>query len=122
MRLLNLTPEVQALLEDGKLEMGHARALLSVDPAKQLGLAKEVIKKSLSVRQTEVLVGDKKQGELTKKSSPMKDPNTKKLERELSETLGAEVLIKHNKKGKGSLTISFKNLDVLQGILERIKK
>ena len=122
LRLLNLTPEVQALLEDGKLEMGHARALLSADPTKQLGLAKEVIKKSLSVRQTEALVGGKKQGEAHKKNSPTKDPNTKKLERELSETLGAEVLIKHNKKGKGSLTISFKNLDVLQGILERIKK
>ena len=122
LRLSKLDKRVQEFLELGKIEMGHARALLSMDPAKQLGLAKEVIKKSLSVRQTEALVGDKKQGELTKKSSPAKDPNTKKLERELSETLGAEVLIKHNKKGKGSLTISFKNLDVLQGILERIKK
>ena len=122
LRLLNLTPEVQALLEDGKIEMGHARALLSADPTKQLGLAKEVIKRSLSVRQTEALVGGKKHGELAKKSSPTKDPNTKKLERELSETLGAEVLIKHNTKGKGSLTINFKNLDVLQGLLERIKK
>ena len=83
---------------------------------------KRQVKKSLSVRQTEVLVGRKKQGELDKKSGPTKDPNTKKLERELSETLGAEVLIKHNTKGKGSLTINFKNLDVLQGLLEKIKK
>jgi len=122
LRLLNLTAEVQDLLEDGKIEMGHARALLSANPTKQLGLAKEVIKKSLSVRQTEALVGGKKQGKLTKTSSHTKDPNTKKLERELSETLGAEVSIKHNKKGKGSLTIGFKNLDVLQGLLEKIKK
>jgi ParB family chromosome partitioning protein len=122
LRLLNLAPEVQALLEEGKIEMGHARALLSADPTKQLGLAKEVIKKSLSVRQTEALVGGKKQEGPAKQGALSKDPNTKKLERDLSETLGAEVLIKHNKKGKGSLTINFDNLDILQGLLERIKK
>ena len=121
LRLLNLSPEVQALLEEGKIEMGHARALLSADSRKQLGLAKEVIKKSLSVRQTEALVGGKKQEGPAKQGAPSKDPNTKKLERDLSETLGAEVLIKHNKKGKGSLTINFDNLDTLQGLLERIK-
>jgi len=122
LRLLNLAPEVQSLLEDGQIEMGHARALLSVDLSKQLTLAKEVIEKSLSVRQIEALVGDKKQGSPTKKSRPAKEPNTKKLERDLSEILGAQVSIKHNKKGKGSLTISFENLDVLQGLLEKIKK
>jgi ParB family chromosome partitioning protein len=122
LRLLNLVPEVQTLLEEGKIEMGHARALLSSDPTKQLGLAQEVIKRSLSVRQTEALVGGQKQVRPTNKSSSTKDPNTKKLERDLSDTLGAEVLIKHNKKGKGSLTINFENLDVLQGLLDRIKK
>ena len=122
MRLLNLVQEVQTLLEEGKIEMGHARALLSSDPTKQLGLAQEVIKRSLSVRQTEALVGGQKQVRPTNKSSSTKDPNTKKLERDLSDTLGAEVLIKHNKKGKGSLTINFENLDVLQGLLDRIKK
>jgi len=122
LRLLNLTPEVQVLLEEGKIEMGHARALLSADSPKQLGYAREVIKKSLSVRQTEVLVGGKQQGRATSKKTKTKDPNTKKLERELSETLGAEVSINHNKKGKGSLKINFENFDVLQGLLERIKK
>jgi ParB family chromosome partitioning protein len=122
LRLLNLMPEVQTLLEEGKIEMGHARALLSSDSTQQLGLAQEVIKRSLSVRQTEALVGGRKQGRSTSKSGSTKDPNTKKLERDLSETLGAEVLIKHNKKGKGSLTIGFENLDVLQGLLDRIKK
>lgn len=122
LRLLNLMPEVQTLLEEGKIEMGHARALLSSDSTQQLGLAQEVIKRSLSVRQTEALVEGRKQGRSTSKSGSTKDPNTKKLERDLSETLGAEVLIKHNKKGKGSLTIGFENLDVLQGLLDRIKK
>ena len=122
LRLLNLLPEVQALLEEGSIEMGHARALLATDPKKQLGLAKEVVKKSLSVRQTEALVGGKKQSGQNNKGAQPKDPNTKKLEKDLSETLGAAVSIKHNKKGKGSLTINFESLDALQGVLERIKK
>jgi ParB family chromosome partitioning protein len=119
LRLLNLVPEVQALLEDSKIEMGHARALLSADQNKQLQLANEVIKKSLSVRQTEALVGSKKTPTPTKVNQT-KDPNTKKLERDLSEALGAEVAIKHNKKGKGVLSISFENLDALDGLLAKI--
>ena len=120
LRLLNLVPEVQALLEDSKIEMGHARALLSADQNKQLQLANEVIKKSLSVRQTEALVGSKKTPTPTKVNQT-KDPNTKKLERDLSEALGAEVAIKHNKKGQGVLSISFENLDALDGLLAKIK-
>ena len=122
LRLLNLVPEVQVLLEEGRIEMGHARALLSVDPTKQLGFAQEVVKKSLSVRQTEALTAGKKQNNKNKKGVQSKDPNTKKLETDLSEALGATVSIKHNKTGRGSLTINFKNLDTLQGILEKIKK
>ncbi len=122
LRLLNLVPEVQVLLEEGRIEMGHARALLSVDPTKQLGFAQEVVKKSLSVRQTEALTAGKKQNNKNKKGVQSKDPNTKKLETDLSEVLGATVSIKHNKAGRGSLTINFKNLDTLQGILEKIKK
>tara|TARA_B100001029_G_scaffold54092_1_gene43500 strand:- start:437 stop:1294 length:858 start_codon:yes stop_codon:yes gene_type:complete len=121
LRLLNLVPEVQALLEDSKIDMGHARALLSADHNKQLQLANEVIKRSLSVRQTEALVGGKKNPKQTTKRNQTKDPNTKKLERDLSEALGAEVVIKHNKKGKGVLSISFENLDTLDGLLDKIK-
>ena len=121
LRLLNLVPEVQTLLEDSKIDMGHARALLSADHTKQLQLATEVIKKSLSVRQTEALVGNKKNPNQTTKRNQTKDPNTKKLERDLSEALGAEVVIKHNKKGKGVLSISFENLDTLDGLLDKIK-
>ena len=122
LRLLNLVPEVQVLLEEGRIEMGHARALLSVDPTKQLGFAQEVVKKSLSVRQTEALTTGNKQNNKNKKGTQSKDPNTKKLETDLSEILGATVSIKHNKTGRGSLTINFENLDTLQGILEKIKK
>ncbi len=121
LRLLNLTKETQELLEEGKIEMGHARALLSVEPDKQLALAKEIIKKALSVRQAEVLAGKAKPNTTNRKKINTKDPNTIKLERDLSESLGAEVTIKHNKKGKGSLIINFNNLDILQGLLEKIK-
>ena len=121
LRLLNLIPEVQVFLEEGRIEMGHARALLSTDPAKQLELAKDIMNRSLSVRQTEQLVGSKKKDNSPKKNSATKDPNTKKLERDLSEILSAEVSIQHNKMGKGSLTVNFKNLDALQGLIERIK-
>ena len=121
LRLLNLTKETQELLEEGKIEMGHARALLSVEPDKQLALAKEIIKKALSVRQAEVLAGKAKPNTTNRKKTNTKDPNTIKLERDLSESLGAEVTIKHNKKGKGSLIINFNNLDILQGLLEKIK-
>lgn len=120
LRLLNLISEVQELLESGKLEMGHARAILGLPEERQLAAALEVVDKSLSVRETERLVSSKKENLKSVKSSESKDPNTLSLERQISETLGAKVEIKHNKKGRGRLIVNFKNLDVLQGILEKI--
>ena len=122
LRLLNLAQEAQALLEEGKIEMGHARALLSCDKSKQFDLAKEVIKKSLSVRQTEALVVSLKSSISSFKKKQKKDPNTAKLEKDLSEFLGSAVDIKHNSKGRGKLAIHFKNLDALDGIIEKLKK
>ena len=101
LRLLNLLPEVQALLEEGSIEMGHARALLAADPKKQLGLAKEVVKKSLSVRQTEALVGGKKQSGQTRKGAQPKAPNTKKLEKDLTETLTIKMEWEELRRGTG---------------------
>jgi ParB family transcriptional regulator, chromosome partitioning protein len=121
LRLLNLSIEVQDLLESGKIDMGHARAILGLPDDKQLSLAQEVVEKSLSVRETERLVSSKKTNSTTSKPGVLKDPNTLSLERQISETLGAKVEIKHNKKGRGRLIVNFKNLDVLQGILEKIK-
>jgi len=121
LRLLNLSIEVQDLLESGKIDMGHARAILGLPDDKQLSLAQEVVEKSLSVRETERLVSSKKTNSTTSKPGVLKDPNTLSLERQMSETLGAKVEIKHNKKGRGRLIVNFKNLDVLQGILEKIK-
>ena len=122
LRLLNLASEVQALLEEGKIEMGHARSLLALSDEQQLVCAKRVISESLSVRECEAMVAgtsSNKKKLTTKTKTP--DPNTVALERELSEIFGSSVEIKHNKKGRGKLIVNFKNLDTLQGILDKIK-
>ena len=121
LRLSKLNKKVQGYLESGEIEMGHARALLGVDGATQVALAEEIIKLSLSVREAEKLVSRKR---TTKKSTQKttKDPNITSLERELSEDLGAGVRIQSNKSGKGKLTIEFKGLGQLEGILEKLRK
>ncbi len=121
LRLSKLDKKVQGYLESGEIEMGHARALLGVDGATQVALAEEIIKLSLSVREAEKLVSRKR---TTKKSTQKttKDPNITSLERELSEDLGAGVRIQSNKYGKGKLTIEFKGLGQLEGILEKLRK
>ena len=121
LRLSKLDKKVQGYLESGEIEMGHARALLGVDGDTQVALAEEIIKQSLSVREAEKLASRKK---TTKKSAQKttKDPNITSLERELSEDLGAGVRIQSNKFGKGKLTIEFKGLGQLEGILEKLRK
>ena len=122
LRLLRLTPEVQTFLEEGKIEMGHARSLLTLDESEQISIAEQVIAESLSVRQCEALAaGLTPKTKNQNKPQKNKDPNITTLERELSEILGNSVEIQHNTKGKGKLTISFKNLDALQGVLDKIK-
>ena len=122
LRLLNLSTEVQVLLEEGKIEMGHARSLLTLNDDQQLALAHRVINESLSVRQCEALVAEVSNNKKkTSKKTRASDPNTSSLERELSEIFGSSVEIRHNKKGKGKLIVSFNNLDTLQGILDKIK-
>ena len=121
LRLLNLSSEVQELLEAGKIEMGHARALLPLEGPAQLITAHEVISKGLSVREVEKLVSKNKNTSKTNTSKLNKNPNTQNLERELSEILGAKIEIKHNSKGKGKMVVNFNNLDALQGILDKIK-
>jgi ParB family transcriptional regulator, chromosome partitioning protein len=123
LRLLKLEPEVRQLLEDGKLDMGHARALLSLEKNQQLQAALTVVAKGLSVRQTEQLI----QGYLHKEdSSPSptnkeRDANVLSLERDLADKLGARVQIQQKSKQKGNLIISYSSLDELDGILEHIK-
>lgn len=122
MRLISLNPDVRLMLEHGDLEMGHARALLSLTHPQQSEAAQIVVGKGLSVRQTEALsrkmlsdVGT------TKKPAVVSDPDIRKLEQSLSERLGANVQIQHGDKGAGKLTLKYNSLDELEGILAHIK-
>lgn len=121
LRLLELTDEVKAMVERGELAMGHARALLGVKGARQVELAKEVLLKGLSVRQTEELVRRALEGEPAKKQVVIKTRDDLKLEESLADTLGAVVKLKANKKGRGRIVIEFANLEQLQGIVEHIQ-
>ncbi len=123
LRLLNLSASVQTMLLAGDIEMGHARALLSLDSAQQLMLAQEINARRLSVRETEKRVQAILSGHdpLAKTSKPrVVSGDIMRLEQQLSDTLGAEVLIKMGAKNKGKMTISFGNLDTLEGILSRM--
>lgn len=120
LRLLQLTAAVQEMLMAGKLDMGHARALLPVSSGQQVGLAQRVVQKGLSVRETERLVY---QLINPPKSTPVKaiDRDLLRLQEELSDGLGASVLIRANKKGAGKVTIDFGSLEQLDGLLSRIR-
>ena len=122
LRLLDLHPEVQELLQAGKLEMGHARAIAALPVEQQPIVAKKVIKQDLSVRATERLVNEV--GKPTKKKQHQAgkiDPNIRKLQDDLSDRLGAPVSIKHTSRGRGTLVIQYNSVDELDGILKRIK-
>ena len=118
LRLNNLNSEVKTLLEHGDIEMGHARALLALDNDIQTNTARVVVAKELTVRETEALIKKVQQPPKEPKEKVI-DPNTKVLEQNLSEKLGSQVAISHNKKGKGKLVISYSDLSELDGIVSR---
>jgi len=122
LRLLDLNDKVKQLLEQGDLEMGHARALLALPYSRQFDTAQKVVRQGLSVRTTEALVR-RLQKTPGKKKTVQKstDPDILRLEVDLSERLGASVRIKHAKGGKGTVQISYNSLDELDGILSHIK-
>ena len=115
LRLLNLTAAVQEMLMHSQIDMGHARALLSLDGAKQIQAAQHVAQKKLSVREAERLVHQY----LHPKNTPRAKPNRDllRLEEIAADRMGAKVSIKHGAKGAGKLVIEYKNLDQLDGIL-----
>jgi len=120
LRLNKLNDDVKTLLEHGDIEMGHARALLALEDDLQSNTARTVVAKDLSVRETETLI-KKIQAPEKVAEDKEKDPDTKKLEQNLSEKLGSQVTIAHNKKGKGKLVISYTNLEELDGIVARFR-
>ncbi len=121
LRLLQLPKDVQRMLEHGDLEMGHARALLGLQEAKQLVAARQVVAKGMSVRQTEALVKNEQENTSEKKAKPDVDPNITKLEAQLQASLGASVKIQHSAKGKGKLEIHYTSLAELDGILRHLR-
>ena len=122
LRLLDLTPEVKAMLERSELDMGHGRALLALAGAQQIHAAKQVAAKGSSVRETERLVKRLAAEEQTQQESkPKVDPNIRNLEQDLSERLGAKAQIQHTAKGGGKLVIHYGSVDELDGILAHIK-
>ncbi|MGC3962627.1 MAG: ParB/RepB/Spo0J family partition protein [Rhodocyclaceae bacterium] len=122
LRLLQLPEPVRELLMAGDIEMGHARALLALAGADQIMVANQIVAKRLSVREAEKLVSSllkPKDEKSFKRHEASRD--VLRLEEELADRLGATVKIKANKKGAGSLSIEFGNLDQLDGLLERIR-
>lgn len=120
LRLLTLGPKARQLLENGQLEMGHARALLTLSKGDQDTLAIEISAKGLSVRQAEALVRRKQSKPDSRKSgkSPV-SADILALQEKLSEALGSKVTLVDSK-GKGKIIIEYHSLDELDGILERI--
>jgi ParB family chromosome partitioning protein len=123
LRLLDLNEDVKRLVEKGELEMGHARALLGLIGTAQSAAAQQVVKRGLSVRETEQLVRHQvqKAGKAPKPLRSKLDPDIHRFQEQLAEKLGARVQIKHSEKGKGHLTIHYNSLDELDGILGHIK-
>jgi ParB family chromosome partitioning protein len=119
LRLLELMQEVKDMIDMRLIEMGHARALLSLDDDLQVQAAREVVRKRLSVRDTENLVRRLQQSK-KKKGSRRVDPDILSLQNRLGETLGTRVRIQHQASGKGKLVINYNNSDEFEGILERL--
>ena len=120
LRLLDLEDSVKGMLERGELEMGHARALLALAGARQIEAARQVVARGLSVRATEGLIRQLQQKRSSKAPARPKDPDIQRLEAELADKLGASVVLRQGKAGKGKLEISYNSLDELDGILEHL--
>jgi len=121
LRLLDLAEPVKQQVNEGLLDMGHARALLALIRHDQIEIARLVVNRGLSVRETELLVKKKLAVQTTgKEKSAASDPDVKRLETKISEKLGAGVKIKPGKKGSGQLIISFNSSAELDGILKHL--
>lgn len=119
LRLNNLNDEVKTFLENGDIEMGHARALLALDDSLQAEAARTVTSKELTVRETEALI-KKIQNPSTEKITKEKDQTSVTIEQDLAKKIGLKVAVNHNKKGKGKLVISYANLAELESFLVKI--
>ena len=120
LRLNDLSEYVKSKLSTGLIEMGHARAVLSLDNSRQDQIIRNAVARKLSVRSVESLARSAKV--TPAKTSKIPNRDTFLLQKELSEELAAEVILQHNAKGDGKIEIKYKSLDELQGIVKKIKK
>ena len=123
LRLLNLSPRVQGYLRGNNLDMGHARALLALDPKRQQEVAKKVVDQNLSVRETEELVNRllHPAPPTQRKAAKITDRDVQRLAEEISEKLGTTVEIRTGRKGSGKLIVSYTDNKHLGSLLERLK-
>jgi ParB family transcriptional regulator, chromosome partitioning protein len=127
LRLLELPPDIRTLVETRALEMGHARALLSLTPQAAIALARQAAEHGWSVREVEHRVQQLSAGQIPNGSKAAKPVKAKPqadivaLERDLSESLGTVVNVLHGRGGKGRLVIHYTDLETLDGVLERLK-
>jgi ParB family chromosome partitioning protein len=123
LRLLELALPVQEMVQDGAIDMGHARALLALSKPRQVELAQRVADDGLSVRETERLVQDAlRPPKAARSEAPKLDTDGRRLQEDLAESLGATVHLKPRSGGKGSLVIEYASLDQLDGIVKRLRK
>ncbi|MEQ1557800.1 MAG: ParB/RepB/Spo0J family partition protein [Methyloglobulus sp.] len=120
LRLMDLQPEVKKLLISGQLEMGHARALLSLEAGKQIAAAQKIAREGLTVRAAEKIVKDA-QTEPKAQLPRVIDKDTLRLQDQLTAKLGAKVMIDHKESGAGKVVINYASLEELDGILEHLK-
>jgi ParB family chromosome partitioning protein len=119
LRLLSLTDACKTMLERGDLEMGHARALLSLSSDEQTSIARVVVAKGLTVRETEKLVRATNSPQKIK-AETIADPHIDQLERSISDKIGAATKVQHGSKGKGKIVIQYNSLDELDGVLKHM--
>ena len=119
LRLLSLCEHAQYALETNKIEMGHARAILSLSPIDQAMMCQKIVNQKLTVREVEKEVSEGS----TKKTSPKqsKDHDIQRLENELSDRFGTNISISHKQSGKGSINFKYSNLDELERIIAKLK-
>jgi ParB family chromosome partitioning protein len=123
LRLLELPEAIRKLVEARRIEMGHARALLTLAPAQAEALARQAADEGWSVREIERRVQGIQRGEAAPPPVPKKpDPDIQNLERELGELLSAKVAVQHGRGGRGKLVVQYFSVDELEGILERIRR
>jgi len=121
LRLLDLEPEVRALVESGALGMGHARALLALSGTAQSQAASQVVARGLSARETEALVKRLLAGARRRRPAAAADPDVRRLEQDLGERLGARVEVRQRRGGRGALVIHYTSLEELDGILAHLQ-